>query len=438
MTPSRARVWRHLAFPEIGGRIAARSAMRRRLPFAAWLHYAVFGWATPRVAAVAAVGIAPMAVVFLFQAGVAFVQVAFALSGAILAGIALGGLLRPRVGLLAQPPARVERGREFTIRYDVWNAGRRTLIDLRVGLMRTSGLFDIAFEPANIPALAVGARCGVEGRGKARLRGLFRLPPLRCDSDFPSGMWLWGRTDWTERRLSVYPSYARLEDLDLPEGARNRLDVQSARHLARSALEFHGCREFRVGDSLRHVHARSSARLGAPVVKEFQAEGRGRTAILVDTWRRVPSPELGLRPDPVVEAALSLAAAVTDFLSQSDRELELLVAGPGVYRFESAGRQGFLEDVLDILASVETSVRDTLPQLSPVLVSEIRAIESVCLILGRWDRVRADLVDSLAAEGIGVKVVLVTRREGSPKAGLPTGARQVSCRAVRRGEVLSL
>jgi hypothetical protein len=73
-----------------------------------------------------------------------------------------------------------------------------------------------------------------------------------------------------------------------------------------------------------------------------------------------------------------------------------------------------------------------------VLVSEIRAIESVCLILGRWDRVRADLVDSLAAEGIGVKVVLVTRREGSPKAGLPTGARQVSCRAVRRGEVLSL
>ena len=111
------------------------------------------------------------------------------------------------------------------------------------------------------------------------------------------------------------------------------------------------------GDALRHVHPRSSARLGVPVVKEFQAEGRSRTAVLVDTRAgNVLSCMRArlMREDPV-EAALSLAAAITDALSTTDRVLELLVAGPQIYRFVSAGRVGYLEEVLDILAAVEPS-----------------------------------------------------------------------------------
>lgn len=430
--------WKHIFFPEVGGRIRRRSGLTRWLPFGAWAHYVLFAWTTRRLVSVMAVGIAPMAALYLGGASVVFVQVAFALSAAILSGIAMGGFFRPHVRGVVEVPLRVERGREFTIRYDVWNTGRWTVVDLMVGVMRLPGLFDAVLPSTRIPVLAPSSHCIVDGIGKVFYRGQYRLPPLRCDTDFPSGFWCWGRTDWTEHRLSVYPAYVRLATLDLPDGARNRLDVQFARQLTRSALEFHGCREFRSGDSLRHVHARSSARLGAPVVKEFQAEGRGRTAIVVDTWRRVPSPELGLRPDPVVEAALSLAAAVSDFLSQSDRVLELLVAGPGVYRFESAGRVGFLEDVLDILAAVEASTRDTLPQLEPVLVEEIRSIESVCLILGRWDRERAAFVQELADEGVGVKIVLVTRRGDRRPKDLPFDALQVSCRSVLRGEVVSL
>lgn len=241
-----------------------------------------------------------------------------------------------------------------------------------------------------------------------------------------------------DRRLTVFPAHAPLTALDIPMGARHRLDTHAARQLTRSALEFHGCREFRAGDALRHLHPRSSARAGVPVVKEFQAEGMGRTAIVVDTWARLPATVRRVVDDPVVEACLSLAAAVAEHLSRSDRVLELLAAGPGLYRFESAGRAGFLEEVLDILASVDPVGTDPLSRIQPVLMDEIRAIQSVCLILGRWDRKRAALVQELAAWQVGVKVILVTWREGVPPTELPDGAVCVSAGRVRRGEVVAL
>ncbi len=430
--------WRHYLYPEIGGRIARRTWVEFRFPFIHWLHYATFGWMTRRLFAMALVGVFPMA--FLFMAGfnVEFVSMLFPLVAGIIAAVLLGWVLRPRVQLSADIPPRVERGRRFTVRYKILNTGRHPAVDLDVRVMRFPILTEEGIGTARVPMLPAGASCVVESTGVGHYRGLYRLPPLRCCTDFPSGLWRWGRTDWNERYLSIYPSYSRLQSLELPEGARNRIDTDSARQLTRSALEFHGCREFRQGDSLRHVHARSSARIGAPVIKEFNAEGRGRTAIVVDTSRQRRIPEMGFFSDPVTEAALSLGAAVADHLAQSDRELELLVAGPEVYRFKSAGRGGFLDEVLDILATVETSRRDTLKQLAPVLAEEIQSIESVCMILVRWDKSRADLVATLEAHGIGVKILLVTPPKFRRPSDLPQDAVCVDRRAVERGEVVAL
>ncbi|HQA39454.1 MAG TPA: DUF58 domain-containing protein, partial [Kiritimatiellia bacterium] len=256
------------------------------------------------------------------------------------------------------------------------------------------------------------------------------------DSAFPGGLWRWGRTERRERQLTVYPRYTRLEAFEIPLGTRNRNELSAARDLAREALEFHGCREFRDGDALRHVHPRSSARLGVPVVKEFQAEGRSRTAVLVDTYEGGVGERfrVGITRAAPVEAALALAAAVADALSTSDRVLELLVAGPTVHRFVSQGRIGYLEAVLDILAAVEPSRSDPLDALEPLLLDEIHAIQSVCLILTRWDARRASLARTIDAWGIGLKTVLLVPRTGSP-AGVPPEVVCVPVKAVLRGEV---
>jgi len=423
----RRRERRRLMFPLIGERLHDRKGWGSlRVPFVAWIRYMVYAWTTPRLIAVGVLGIAPSLGLFFIGVDHQAVRLGFAITALIPAGMLAGGLLRPRIAVRSEVPVRVECGRPFSLRYRVENKGRRTACDVVVETLPYPNPLNLRLHRAPFAVLPSGQAVTVQGPGEARRRGRYVLPPLRWDTDFPMGLWRWGRTDWTSRPLTVYPRYTPLSVLDIPLGTRNRLDLNPARQLARAAIEFH------------HVHPRSSARMGVPVVKEFQAEGRGRTAVLVDTWRILPRAIPGRISDPVVEAALSLATAVVENLARSDRVLELLVAGPGVYRFVSEGRLGFFEEFLDIMASIESCAVDPLPDLAPLLIEEIRAVQSVCLIFSRWDEKRAALARDLADGQVGVKTVLVSLRPGTPPHDAPPDTRCVSARAIRRGEVTML
>ncbi len=434
------RRWRRFWFPPVGARLGHggdRLAVSC-LPLLGWIHYLLAACSTRALFALAVAGLLPATLLFALGMDTAPTLIGYALLAWMVAGAAAGYWWRPRLRMQVATPPRVLCGMPFELRYTVANNGRRPLRDLAIGTLFFPDPLQLRLRGAWLPWLAAGAVTVVTGRGLALRRGRYRLPPLRCDSAFPGGLWRWGRTDWQERPLTVYPAFTPLREFDLPLGARHRQELNAARHLAREALEFHGCREYREGDVLRHVHPRSSARLGVPVVKEFQAEGRGRTALLVDTWR-APWP-VGFwlsRRDPV-EQVLSLAAAAVDALARSERVLELLAAGPGVYRFVSSGSGGYREDALDILASLEPCARDPLTRLEPLLLEEIRAIQSVCLLFTRWDERRAQLVQLLEAWRVGLKVVVVAGGSGRRDPRLPPEVVNVSARAVRRGEVLAL
>ena len=437
MNGRRAIPWRRWLFPPTGHRLIDRQRDWRdwHIPLVNWGYYGLTAWFTPRLVLLGAVGVVLPLGAFVVGLANEIALLGFALTGLITAGLGAGRLMCPHLRVTCTLPERVERGKRFPVRYAVHNAGRRSACDVTLDSLPYPSPADLWLRSAQVAFLEAGGRCDVEGSGVGRRRGRYRLHPFRWDTDFPLGLWRCGRTRWNARALTVYPAYTPLHKLDIPLGARFRLDTHAARQLSRAALEFHGCREFRAGDAVRHLHPRSSARAGTPVVKEFQAEGRGRTAVIVDTWARLPAVLMRAVPDPWVEACLSLGAAVVDALARDDRVLELLVAGPGLYRFESAGRAGYREHVLDILASVDPVRRDPLPDLQPVAIEEIRAIQSVCLILGRWNAQRAELVRELEAWQVGVKVILVGATDGEPPPDLPAQAVRVGWRAVQRGEV---
>jgi len=436
----RARgVWHRLRNPPIGYQHGRRSRFTRNFPMICWVYYGLTALTTPRLFVFGAIGVGPTALFLLTGFDSPLEAMGFAVLAWIAVCIAGGLFWRPRLEVTARMPLRVECGSRFETRYTVTNRGRRSARDVAVDTLVFSDWLSLRRQRARLAVLRPGATETVAARGHALARGVYTLPALRYDASFPCGFWRWGRTERHERCLSVYPHYTRLASFDVPLGNRNRQDLSTARELAREALEFHGCREFREGDMLRHVHPRSSARLGMPVVKEYQAEGRSRTAVLVDTreggllarWRA------GVTREDPFEAALSLTAAIVDALAATDRVLELLVAGPQVYRFVSAGRGGYLEEVLDILAAVEPCRQEPLDQLEPLLLDEIRAIQSVCLILTGWDARRAALVREVGAWEAGLKVVLLTA-SGRRVAGLPPEVVCLAARDVLRGEVSRL
>lgn len=408
-----------------------------RFPWIHWVYYWLVTHLTVRLIFVGAIGISPMVLIMLTGFEDRSFQVSYMLLAWIFSCMTVGLLRCPSLQVDAVLPQRVEAGSTFQTLYTLHNQGRRVARSIDVDTIVFSAVTYLYLHRAHCTVLNPGEREIVRGTGRARIRGVYTLPALRWDTDYPCGLWRWGKTQRIARTLVVYPKYARLEELDIPLGNRNKNELAATQERSREAYEFHGCREFRDGDSLRHVHPRSSARMGFPVVKEYQAEGRSRTALLVDTrctWWRTQSIREVLRKDDPVEGALALAASIADALSVTDRVLELLVAGPTVFRFVSAGRVGYLEEVLDILAGIEGSTHDTLSRLEPLLFEEIRLIQSVCLLFTVWDQKRAELVRNVQIWGVGLKAVLITA-DGKRPPEVPDEVLCLSARAILRGEV---
>jgi uncharacterized protein (DUF58 family) len=426
--------------PPVGYLQGRQTLAIERFPWLHWVYYWIVAHLTVRLFFIGMIGISPLVFILLTGFEDRSFQVSYLLIAWILACMVVGYLRLPRLQVEAFLPHRVEAGSTFATRYRIQNVGRRIARSVDVDTIIYSAITYLVFRRAHCPLLFPGESMMVSGVGVARVRGIYQLPNLRWDTDYPCGLWRWGETHSMARSLVVYPKYTRLEELDIPLGNRNRMELAASQDRSREAYEFHGCREFRDGDSLRHIHPRSSARLGEPVIKEYQAEGRSRTALLVDTratWWRVNSIRELLRRDDPVEAALSLAASIADSLSVTDRVLELLVAGPNLFRFVSSGRIGYLEEVLDILSGIEASTEDPLSTLSPVLFEEIQLIQSVCLLFTVWDSQRAELVKNLEMWGVGLKPILITPNGVRPQ-DLPLEVVCLSARAILRGEMTKL
>jgi uncharacterized protein (DUF58 family) len=411
-----------ILYPPAGERLVShRRWYNKWIPLLGWLWYFFAACVTLRLVLLWALAVVPsLGSYALFGTEGGADWIGAALISVTVVGFFAGWLARPRLKVEALSPLRVEQGEPAALRYRVTNRGRFAARDIRIdtlGFLRA-----VRISPAGIHLLPAGESALVTGECLAKERGRFRLPGLRWETSFPLGLWRWGRTSREERVLNVYPAYAVLDSFELPLGPRDSPDRLAGGRAVRAAIEFRGCREFHAGDSLRAIHPRSSARAGKPVIKEYQEEGRGRTAILVDTWlRREPLFSWQSKTTPV-EAALSLTASIAERLSHDDHVLELLAAGPGVYRFESAGRIGYLEDVLDILAAVEYVRQDPLPRLAPILLDEIRAIQSVCLVFVNWNQARADFVTDLLSNGVGVRVFLIRPRRAGRPPNLPDDA----------------
>jgi uncharacterized protein (DUF58 family) len=316
----------------------------------------------------------------------------------------------PRLRVTRQLPARVSARSPVEVVYQVENEGRWAARDLRVDMLPLPLEVSAVGPRPHIALLPAGERRRVSVTLRFHRRGIYVMPMLRTTSYFPFGMWQWGGYEQRHDRLVVHPSYTPLVQLSTVLGVRTEAGGETQTVRSSASMEFFGCREYREGDNPRHLHARSWARTGVPVVKEFQDQCLRRTAIVLDTQRPASCKAWATGRDLPFEAAVSMVAAVADYLSKLEHVVELLAAGETVYHFRSEGRVGYLPDVLDILASLEPQRKDALTPLLPPLVDEIVDIQSVIIVLTEWDPRRAQLVDELRSLGVEVLPVVVGSR----------------------------
>ncbi|MFT4562319.1 MAG: hypothetical protein ACI9BW_002063 [Gammaproteobacteria bacterium] len=212
-----------------------------------------------------------------------------------------------------------------------------------------------------------------------------------------------------------------------------RLDWNSHRHFHRGGLtqvatvgdseEFVGLREYRPGDPLRHIHWRSFAKRGTPVVKEHQDEYFDRHALLIDTF-------LGDASDTEFETAVSIAASFILSERPTDSILDLVFIDRKVWRLTTGRGLSNNRQVLVQLAELHPSQNDDFDRLAAYLGRYLERLASVIIVATTWDDTRQTFVNELQQRGLRCLVLRAGDSERVP-AGAHASAEPPDLNTVR-------
>lgn len=341
--------------------------------------------------------------------------------------IVFSRLARPRLEITVSAPERVRCEQEFRIEMRVRNTGRRAALDVRTRFNLPSRLAH-AQEVPYLALLEPGQVCEFSQRAWPRQRGAYVLDQLVQECCYPFGLWQDSLRHRFEQTVLVYPSYKPLRELDIPVGRNYQPGGLALTSYLGDSTEFLSTREFRSGDPLRHIHWRSWARLGKPIVKEYGEEYFCRLALIVDTV--LPD---ATNPLPL-ERAISLAASITDYLSRQEYVIDLFAAGPKLYYLQAGRSLAYLQNIMDVLACLEPTPADdeSFLEMQTALLEEIEGISTTILIFTDWDLRRQKLLDELAGRGTSVLGFLVSDDEALARQ-TPEGVRWLTLGLIENG-----
>ena len=175
--------------------------------------------------------------------------------------------------------------------------------------------------------------------------------------------------------------------------------VAMASHVGQSE-EFVSLRDYRHGDPLRHIHWRSWAKAGKPVVKEFEDEFFVRHALVLDTFTDHPRSE-------ACEEAISIAASFACTLQTQESLLDLLFVGPNAFCVTTGRGLAHADQMLEVLASVRPCHEKPFSELEHLVLNHVAVVSGCVCIFLAWDSARQRLVQKLQGLGLPLLVLVV-------------------------------
>jgi len=212
----------------------------------------------------------------------------------------------------------------------------------------------------------------------------------------------------TRQSLLVLPKRYTIPELQLPG---KRIYQHGGVTLAASkgdTEEFIGLRDYREGDPLQHIHWKSFARIGKPVVKEYQDEFFERYALVVDTFTKA-----GI--NKIFEEAISLAASFACTIETQENLLDLMFVGVEAYTFTAGVGQLHTDSLLEILSCVRACEDKSFHELRKSVLERRNCLSGCILIFTSWDGARQQMVDELTALELPLEIFIIKEDEDATK-----------------------
>ena len=291
---------------------------------------------------------------------------------------------------------------------------RRNWFDRRVGYPRWMWLIErrrgARFPETPVPPLLPGGDAEVRVEALPVRRGRLRLVRVTLARPDPFGLFRGFLRVPALQSLLILPRRYPVPDLDLPGTRRYQQGGVALAASVGDSEEFASLRDYRPGDPLRRIHWRSWARVGKPIVKEYQDEFFVRHALVLDTFG-------GAGPPEVFEEAVSVAASFAVAIPSQDSLLDLMFVGPEAYCFTAGRGLAHADRMLEVLAGVEPCVGKPFSALRNAVLERHGELSGAICVLLAWDAERRALVEALRGAGVPTLTLVVVPADATAPAG---------------------
>ncbi len=272
----------------------------------------------------------------------------------------------------------------------------------RVAQRRRGNPFRLALvNEVEVPPLRPHGEAEARGEMFPLRRGVVRFTGATLARPDPLGLFRSFIKVSAPQTVLILPKRYHIPPIALPGALRYQEGgVALASNVGRSE-EFVALRDYRHGDPLRHIHWRSWAKTGKPIVKEFEDEFFVRHALVLDTFDDEPNSE-------VLEEAVSVAASFACTILTQESLLDLLFVGQQSYCFTAGRGLAQADQMLEILASVKNCADKKFDTLAHLVLNHIAVVSGGIIVLQRWDGARQQFVKKLRALGVPLLVLVVT------------------------------
>lgn len=335
---------------------------------------------------------------------------------------AVACLFPPDVDIQINAPTRVAVDKPFPIPLRIRSRRAWPTVDLRVfpyGL--PDGLDALDDDGTPVGAVTRTDESKTELWMVATRRGVHRFSGWRVASDFPFGLLDAYRRVRSPLEIVVAPVAASIRMNATGGGISRRQGGPEAVSTTGDALEFSGNRPWRVGDRPRDVDWRATARhLGSPeatlIVREWHKSEETPVVVVLDLavapkkrkpWHAMEDPTRLV--DPLVEAAVSLAAGIVASCREQQRELRFveLSDGENIEPPVSSGPH------IDYRLAAAQGTENTTFDPTKIATQLPRGMSTLVWIATYWDQNRAEGVTSLRRAGLNPRVLVLVPDENT-------------------------
>lgn len=286
---------------------------------------------------------------------------------------------------------------------------RRNRFDRLVGYPRLMSLVRKkrggTIEPASADLIPSGRSTGVEFVLRPLRRGYIYFYMVRISRTDPLGLLRAMKNFASRDRLLVLPRTYTPPNVEFTGTRKYQQGGLNLASTVGDSQEFKSLRDYQPGDPLRAIHWRSYAKMGVPVVKEFQDEFFVRQGLLLDTFQ-------DNQPERCFEEAVSVAASFCVSLPGQDSLLDLMFIAGRAYRITSGRGLARPENMLEMLACIEPARNSKFKQLKDLVLGHSRETSGIICVLLSWDLERQELVELLLRFDVPVLVYLVLENGG--------------------------